>query len=416
MPDGRQLFRQEALDHHTQYRQWGDVATLEPMRLKVMVWFIVLSVGALVAFLFVGHYARKETAVGYLTPASGTSKIFVPRPGYIRNVHVQEGDLVDEGSLLLTVESDQMAADGVDVNVAMIDSLGEQKRRIEETIRSEEARTHSERDRLSAIIKGLEAEIGQLAAQTKIQNERLNVLGSEVEAGEQLRKKGFLTAPELRRRQLMQMEQKQAISQVAQQMSAKRNQITQAKAELQQLPTIIAQKIQQLRNDLAAVDQRSAEVRGRQSLVIRAPVAGRVTVLQARIGQTADPQRLQLEIIPDGSELQAELYLPARAIGFVEEGQEVRLLYEAFPYQHFGAHLGRVVRVSRTILTGANVGGPIKLNEPAYRVIASLDDPNINAFGKKVALQPDMLLRADIILERRSLISWMTAPLRAVRM
>jgi membrane fusion protein len=297
-----------------------------------------------------------------------------------------------------------------------LESLSDQRSRIEGNIKSEDERTLSERERLASLIDGLEGEILQLEAQLKVQNERLDVIASELEAGRQLRAKGILTAPELRRRELMQLEQKQAVSAITQQISAKRNQLTEAEFNLAQLPTVMAQRVQSLRNDLAAVEQRLAETKGRQSYVLRAPVGGRVTTVQARVGQTADPQKLQLEIIPVGSELQAELYLPARAIGFVGSGQKVRLLYDAFPYQHFGSHSGRVVSISHTMLTSADSGGPIRLNEPAYRIIAKLDQTHIEAFGKQVPLQPDMLLKADIILERRTLVEWVLNPLRSVRM
>ena len=102
----------------------------------------------------------------------------------------------------------------------------------------------------------------------------------------------------------------------------------------------------------------------------------------------ADPQRLQLEIIPEGSEFRAELYVPARAIGFVEVGQTVRLLDDAFPYQHFGSYSGRVIEISQTILTSADSGGPIRLTEPAYKVIAAVDKTYIDAFDKKVPFSP----------------------------
>ena len=45
-----------------------------------------------------------------------------------------------------------------------------------------------------------------------------------------------------------------------------------------------------------------------------------------------------------------------------------------------------------------------------------LERPDIDAYGTRVALQPDMLLKADVILEKRSLMSWLTNPLRGVRM
>jgi membrane fusion protein len=80
------------------------------------------------------------------------------------------------------------------------------------------------------------------------------------------------------------------------------------------------------------------------------------------------------------------------------------------------AYSGRIIRVSKTILTNNDVFGPLALKEPAYRITAALDRADINAYGKSIPLQPDMLLRADILLEKRSLISWFLDPLLSVRM
>jgi membrane fusion protein len=185
---------------------------------------------------------------------------------------------------------------------------------------------------------------------------------------------------------------------------------------LSQLPIVIAQKVQTLRNELSGTEQRMAEIKGRRAYVIRAPLAGRVSTLQASIGQNAHPQRPQLEIIPEHAVLQAELFVPARAIGFIEAGQSVRLLFDAFPYQHFGTYRGEVARVSQTMLMTADTGSPLRLNEPTYRVIAALERQDVDVAGKKVPLQPDMLLKADILLERRSLMDWLLSPLHSVRM
>jgi membrane fusion protein len=40
---------------------------------------------------------------------------------------------------------------------------------------------------------------------------------------------------------------------------------------------------------------------------------------------------------------------------------------------------------------------------------------SIDAFGREVALQPDMTLSADVILEKRSLLEWLFEPLFGVR-
>ena len=171
-----------------------------------------------------------------------------------------------------------------------------------------------------------------------------------------------------------------------------------------------------LHSELATAEQRIAEITGRRAYVIRAPVEGRIATLQSTIGQFADPRRPQMEIIPRESILQAELFIPTRAIGFVESGQKVRILYEAFPYQQFGTYGGQVDEISRTVLTKSDTSGPIELKEPSYRVTVALDRLDVDAYGKHVALQADMLLRADIILEKRSLMTWILHPLLSVRM
>jgi membrane fusion protein len=410
------LFRQEAVDFQRHSREWGQVALLQPLSSKVMTWFIAVTMALIIGFLFLGQYSRKETVVGYLTPTSGTSKIFVPQQGTIRAIHVNEGQEVREGQTLLTVDTDQIAANGLDVNATMLDTLRSQKDLLTAQIAAEEHRIKSERERLTTIIDGLQIEISQLEAQLKTQGERIRVEEEFVASAAELRKQGYMADADFKRRQVVFLEQKQNLNSLNQQLAARQNQLTETRYSLRQLPTVMAGKIQTLRSELATTEQRIVEISGRRAYVIRAPAAGRISMLQATVGQFADPRRLQMEIVPNESVLQAELFVPTRAIGFVQPGQEVRILYEAFPYQQFGTYNGRVLKVSQTILTRSDTFGPIELKEPAYRVTARLDRPDIDAFGKTIPLQADMLLRADIILEKRSLISWLLDPLLSVRM
>src|SRR5262249_11301092 len=155
-----------------------------------------------------------------------------------------------------------------------------------------------------------------------------------------LRAKGLISEPEYRQRELMALDQKQKLNSLNQQLAAKQNQLTETRYSLEQLPTVMAGKIENLRSELAATEQRITEISGRRAYVPRAPAAGRASTLKATVGQFADPRRLQMEIIPNESVLQAELFVPTRAVGFVQPGQDVRILYEAFPYQQFGAYSG----------------------------------------------------------------------------
>jgi membrane fusion protein len=412
----RVLFRQEALDFQQSASEWGQVAALQPLSTKVLTWFIAVAVALIITFVWLGQYARKETVAGYLTPTSGTSKIFAPQPGTVKEIHVKEGEQVSEGQSLLTVETNQIAADGYDVNTLMLSTLSSQRDLLTRQIAAEEQRTISERERLSAVIQGLKTEISQLQAQIESQKERMRVAEEFVAAAAGLKSKGYMAEIEFKRRQVTVLEQRQNLESLNQQLAGRRNQLTESEYSLEQLPTVMAGKIQALRGELASAEQRIAEINGRRAYVIRAPASGRVSTLQATVGQFADPRRLQMEIVPNDSVLEAQLFVPARAIGFVEAGQEVRILYDAFPYQQFGTYSGRVTNVSQTILTANDAVGPLALKEPAYRVTAALDRPDISAYGKTIPVQADMLLRADIVLEKRPLVSWFLDPLLSVRM
>jgi membrane fusion protein len=411
-----ELFRPEAIEFHRNTRQWGHVAALQPLPTKVMTWFIAVAVALVIPLLFLGQYARKETVVGFLTPTSGTAKIFLPgQQGTIEEVDVKEGQLVREGQPLLTVETSQVAINGQDVNATVLATLLSQQDLLNKQIAREQDRSTVEHERLTAVIGGLETEINRLQSEITTQSERIRISEQLVSATTELHAKGYMTDIEFRKRQLDALEQHQSLDALGQQLAARQNDLIEARSNLQQLPVATAAKIQNLRTELSDTEQRIAEFNGRQAYVLRAPTAGRVSTLQATVGQFADPKRLQMEIVPADSALEAELFIPTRAIGFVRPGQEVRILYEAFPYQQFGTYRGHVVEVSQTILTGNDASGPIALKEPAYRVTASLDRQNIDAYGKKIPLQDDMLLQADIILEKRSLLRWLLDPLLSVR-
>jgi membrane fusion protein len=410
------LFRQEAIDFLHQRRSWGEVVSLQPISSTILSWSLAGSVAFLLCFLTIAQYARKETVIGYLTPTFGTAKIFVPQQGFIKKLHVKEGQEVAEGDPLLTVVTSQISANGDDVNATVLAVLAQQRDVVERQIAAEERRTASEHDRLASTIKGIDGETAQLEDQRKIQNERLKLSESFVSTGATLSASGALPAIELKRREQAALEQKQNLASLDQQITARRTQLTDARHALEQLPIIAAERIRVLRGDLSWIEQRIAEVNGRRAYVIKAPTSGRVSTLQATVGQIADPKHIQLEIIPLDSTLQAELFFPTRAFGFVRPGQQVRILYDAFPYQKFGTYRGSVTKVSRTILTGNETTGPIALKEPAYRVTAALERPDIDAYGLKMPLQPDMLLKADVILEQRSLMRWLLDPVFSARM
>jgi membrane fusion protein len=304
----RELFRQEALQFQFRNRKAGKIALLQPLSTKFLSWLLFGSIVAVIAFACGAQYARKETVVGYLRPTAGTAKIFVAQRGFVKELHVTDGDEVEEGQPLLTISTEQITRTGQDVNSTILSTLAMQRDLMRKQLDAEDERGRSEGERLRALISGLQTELSRLGEQTELQAQRLKLSESFVATANQLASKGIMADLDLKRRQEAALEQKQSLALLYQQIAARDNQLTEAKYNLEQLPTATSAKLQSLRNDLAAVDQRIAETTGRQAYVIRAPTAGKVTTVQAAVGEAAEPNKLQMEIIPREAKLEAALF------------------------------------------------------------------------------------------------------------
>lgn len=415
-PARRPLFRQEVIEFQRHSGQWGRVVPIQPLSVRLMVWFVIACSAAVIAFLFAAQYARKERVVGYLTPAAGTARIYVPQQGTVSALYVEQGQRVEEGQPLLSVTTTRLSATGEDVDATILASLDRHRQSLLQQISAEERRAVSEQERLLTLIRSLETEITQLRAQRALQQERVRVVEALVASANRLATRGLVSELEQRRREEALLEQRLNLNSLEQQTTARQSQINEQRFALDQLPIVTGEKIRSLQAELSTTEQRTAEANSRRAYTIRSPIAGRISSMHASVGQVADPNRLQLQIVPEGSALRAELFIPTRAIGLVEPGQSVRILYDAFPYQHFGAHHGRIVSVAQTIISSSDVSIPIPLNEPAYKAVVALERLDVDASGKRLPLQPDMVLRADIILEKRTLINWILQPLHGMRL
>lgn len=150
-------------------------------------------------------------------------------------------------------------------------------------------------------------------------------------------------------------------------------------------------------------------------LVIRAPQDGLVTAVLAERGQLAMPSTALANMVPSDARLQAHLFAPSSAVGFVHSDQPVRLRLQAYPFQKFGHQAGRVLQVSRMPLQAAELPGLAvpagNAGEPLYRITVALDRQAVLAEGQAQPLVAGMQLDADVLLDKRRLIEWIFEPM-----
>jgi hypothetical protein len=116
---------------------------------------------------------------------------------------------------------------------------------------------------------------------------------------------------------------------------------------------------------------------------------------------------LPSELACAGEKLQAKLVLPESASARVRPGQNVTLLYDAFPYGRYGVRYGIVRWVS-----SADVDSQHGLSVHAF---ADIDDKAVVVDGRPRPLRAGMRGAAKITLGKRSLMSHAFEPLRQLR-
>lgn len=409
------LFRKEVLEHRKD-RLYGEVILLQPMSITLLVGVVVAVTLMILAILLWGTHARKETVPGYLLPDKGIVKSYSSQPGTIYKVHAQEGDVVEEGQTLVTLTSERSLQGGSDIDTLMMKEIQGSQTHQQERIEGERALLLSEQSRLTTQIEGLIKELVQVEHTLKAQTDRVQILDSRLAGYKKLLDNKNISEHDYQKLLEECLVQKQQYQELVRTKMNRQNNLMQLRSELEQLPIKFKSRINEIENQISELKQRQAEVQGRRSIEIRAPVSGTLTAIQAREGQMYANNMPLLAIIPKDSLFQAELFIPSRAIGFITPGQVVRLRYHAFPYQRFGIYEGTVSTISKHVLMPSELSVPVvELKEPVYRVTVSLKKQGVTAYGKEFPLQAGMSVDADIILDKQTLFQWILDPLISLK-
>jgi membrane fusion protein len=252
-------------------------------------------------------------------------------------------------------------------------------------------------------------------AQIQVQQQIVQTLRNTLDRYSSIAAKGFISQTQINQQEQQLLTSQEELIRLRQQLKTLEEQDRKAQAELAQSR---ADETNQSAGALSSADNfraQQAQIRAEQSYVLLAPEDGVVTAIQTGAGRSIDPTVPLMTVVPADAKLHAELYAPSRAIGFIRSGEEVRLLYDAFPYERFGSFKGRVASIAKVALDPNQIDAPFKFEEPMYRINVALHRQDVVAYGNAVPLQPGMTLSANIILERRTFLDWLLEPLRAVR-
>ncbi len=411
MPDTRSLFRPEALE--AQRQQWlGRVQLVRPLSLSVLTAGVVVVVLALVAFLGLAQYTRKATALGVLVPDRGLIRLVPATAGTVLERRVVEGQSVRAGDVLFVIGVERALLEPA-AQAQVQRSLDERRRSLEGAARQEQGLVRARASALQRRVQALELELAQVDSEAGLQRQRLALAEQSLTRLESLQAQQFISAAQVQAKNEEVLGLRAAAQALARQRAALGREQAELEGELRTLPLTAGNTVGGIERDLALLSQEAAEQDADRRLVVRAPQSGTVSAVLAEPGQSVTPASALASLVPEGAALQAHLFAPSSAVGFVRPLQPVRLRFEAFPYQKFGHQPGHVVQVSRTPLA-ANELAALSLpalatgGEPMFRITVALDEAPA---PEAMPLAAGMRLQADVLLERRRLVEWLFEPL-----
>jgi membrane fusion protein len=409
------LFRSEVLDAPSQ--AWlGTVRLATPVSTQAWTVAALLIGAAILAWLFAGHYTQRVHVTGLLVPRAGLISLTANTVGVVDHVAAAEGDRVVAGQILVSLSGEHtskaLGNTAAGVSTQLQRQAGSLRQDIGDalTLRDKQAEDNRAQQTL------LKDQLAQIDAQIAIEKKQMALVQDLVNKWSGLVAGGYIPALQVEQEQSALLADESQLRSLQQQHAGTRQQLSALDDQLTQLPLAVSAKLNELRRQLAQVEQALAQNEATRASELRAPASGIVSSLLVKPGASVSLGQPLLAIVPDGSRLQAQLLVPSQAVGFVHPGVEVTLHYQAFPYQKFGLQHGVVRSVSRSALMPGEVtmllgGGTPPSTDSLYLARVDLANQNVQAYGQQQPLRPGMALEADMLLDRRRIVEWIFEPL-----
>ncbi|HXW25580.1 MAG TPA: HlyD family type I secretion periplasmic adaptor subunit [Xanthobacteraceae bacterium] len=178
------------------------------------------------------------------------------------------------------------------------------------------------------------------------------------------------------------------------------------------------ERLTQLQQQISTETQKLAAAERRRSLVVlRAPADGVVLELgQRSIGSVAKEAEPLVTLVPRGNEIEAEVDVDSVDVARLRVGDQVRIKFDALPFQRHGTISGRVRVITENSFQpdkGTTPAATAKNPEgqPAFfRARITLGPLALQDVPKDFRLIPGMTTTAEIIVGKRTIISYLLDP------
>ncbi|WP_295984996.1 HlyD family efflux transporter periplasmic adaptor subunit [uncultured Variovorax sp.] len=408
------LFREEALKNQ-RLRLHGTVIFDDTSNHSKITYAILMAASILACGALTSQYSRVEVVPGVVVTSQPTTKIFATKSGTIKKLVARENEKVEIGQLLAVVSVDYTAEHGMRVAEESLLALSRQKSAILSQQGSASLAIDQEKNRLQQLLNQSYQEAKNLTSQIDLQSQLVESATYLYDLSKKVVDEGIVSKNEHERRRQIKIQESQKLYQFRQQRDASLTQQRQFKIQMEKAVIDHRKQMAEYDGMLNLLEQQRTKLRAEVDYNVISLAQGRATAIQISEGQRVESNIPVMTIVPEEGSFKVDAYAPSRAIGFLEKGQSVRIMYDAFPYQRFGSFEGLVDEISRAVSLPTELDVPLQLREAAYRVRITVPEQSIKTRGATYPLKSGMTLKASIILEKRSFLDKFLEPIQAMR-
>lgn len=412
----QKLFRPEVLAHRASWL--GGISLAQPVGLWLLAGCAAGTALAVVLFLFLGSYTWRSNVSGQLVPTKGLAVVVAPAAGVVSELSIGEGDHVEKGQRLAVVTVPRTTVATGDTVTALERELEQRRQGLKASLTAQQEMNAAQEAGIRNQLVNARRELAHIDSEMETRKRQIRIAEETLQRFRQLQDEHYVSLLQINQQESSALSWKGELQSLERQAIATRRLIAQLQQSLRELPGQIRVSEATYQRDLAMLEQEQVQTQANGALSIHAPVDGAVSVQIVKAGQAVEQGHPLMVLLPRNSSLEAELHVPSRAIGFVEPGDTVLLRYQAYPYQKFGHHEGKVTRISRSALEsdqGRAQAGDGAAGAPYYRVTVALAEQTVVAYGREEHLMPGMSLDADILGERRRLVEWLLEPVYSIK-
>ncbi|MDR3423929.1 MAG: HlyD family type I secretion periplasmic adaptor subunit [Alphaproteobacteria bacterium] len=400
------------------------------------------------------------TAQGKIIPTGRTKVIQPLEAGVVHSIHVQDGQTVKAGDVLIEIDSTiteaerdrlqkeyiQEALDAARLKAA-INLIDDPATTFIPPEGATEAQVAEQRNLLTnqlqeikAKLEGLDQQItqqqGNLASVSSTINkltEAMPYLKERAESRKYLSDKGYgskldylTTKQDLVEHQQEVEVQKGKLAEAMGAVASLQQQRKQAEAEYQHKNIGDLEEAQQKASSLHEQLLQATEKFRLQTLT--SPVDGTVQQLSVHTeGGVVTPAEILMSIVPADSHMEIEAMVSNKDIGFVHAGQKAAIKVDTFNFTRYGLLNGKVLTVSQDAIVQdkpqnnaqnkQQPGAESETSEPKgqeliYMARVSLDQSQMQIDDRLVSLSPGMAVTVEIKTGSRHVISYLLSPIK----